>query len=281
MSKCHNIRAMDMSKMLATRRNVIRLGVGGALLVPALLAGCGGEGEESEASSGSISAAVSFVGADERFAKYLGMEAKEAWDALVEAGWGPLPRTGSNGGEPGTVTAIEETDAEFDQGSWYDLDGNYREDFKGVELQGCVSVDLEGMASVPSQLLFGNSGAEAVAVLKEAGFANVETVDDGDVDSGANRASACDPQPMAWALLDDPVVVTVSSWTEVPDIVGLNTSEAAAALTRASLAPVYPTEGEFGSSSQADVVVVSTTPVAGEIVKVDSLIDVEWSDSAE
>lgn len=252
-----------MDAMLS-RRTAVRAG---ALVAFSLVAGgvsaCSKTGDQAEEAG--------------QFDRLIGTDPQEAWETLVSEGWFPTLKRYPNGGTAGTVALIERNDqTHFSADACHDVEGTLHEELEGTEWQGGLDVWLAGMSQIPPHIT-GASRTEGVEQLEEAGFTDVQVVEEGDVDASRNRVKACDPAPISWALLDEEVTLTITSDVEMPDLVGMTPVDASAALIRAGLVPdpeVLTNEGYYGRNP----VVTSTSVPAGSTVRVGDTIVVEYSE---
>ncbi len=126
-----------------------------------------------------------------------------------------------NGGTAGTVALIEHNDQTyFSADACHDVEGTLHEELEGTEWQGGLDVWLAETSQIPPHITEA-SRTEGVEQLEEAGFTDVQVVEEGDVDASRNRVKACDPVPISWALLDEEVTLTITSDVEMPDLVGM------------------------------------------------------------
>lgn len=252
-----------MDAMLS-RRTAVRAGALVAfLLVAGGVSACPKTGDQAEEAG--------------QFDRLIGTDPQEAWETLVSEGWFPPSSA--------TQTAVPQERLPSSSTTTRRISRRMRATTLRAHCTRSSRVP-SGRAALTYgwpkrhrylRTLPGHRGRRGVEQLEEAGFTDVQVVEEGDVDASRNRVKACDPVPISWALLDEEVTLTITSDVEMPDLVGMTPVDASAELIRSGLVPdseALTNEGYYGRNP----VVTSTSVPAGSIVRVGDTIAVEYSE---
>lgn len=261
-----------------TRRRALGLGRGATCaLVGTLLASCSDSRPSAQEHADDAS-----VPTPPAFAGLVGMDAQDAWEQLVGERWYVLFEQSDAAGEPRTVAHVRlREDVEVRHGGCLDAEGDPHDELGGG-WRSVLEVGVAGAAMIPAHVTL-SSPPEAIRQLRETGLANVTVCEEGNVDRAASIVLRCEPGPCAWVPLDGEVTLTITSDVEMPDLAGMSPTEATAELMHRGLTAdpevfsyEYPPHEERGPA-----VVVSTSPAAGEVVRVGTVVHVTYDQPVE
>ena len=208
----------------------------------------------------------------------VGMKPQEGWETLVEAGYLPVLQQARTADNPG---AIVEMDAEQLPSNYRieptDPSGSEHPELANADWRAKVILSVSGMREIPAGLTTDCTERAACEALEKAGFTNVETDFLGDIDHANNRVVASRPAPGAWSLVDEPIVLTVTSDATVPDVLTMSPLDATSAIIHAGLTPdPKTTEWEY-LSEEGTPYVVSIDPMPGETARVGDVVHITYN----